>query len=412
MIPLKLKRFKICFIVVCLALATITCFTVKSFYNTNSLIIQTRTVAITDNDVDYQHILDGFEDAELVIEDNKADFVGYKTLDSSLFSDLDLVSIGVTEEPENDFFDVRYQISVDAVDGGIILSAILDRGIGEPIIDYLPGLTVEDEQGNVDVLFVIDDQPIYLSDMVKSDSVDNVGIFGEWVKTVVRVVITTVAPVVTRVITYLSKSVLGIVDEVTALTNYYHNLSQTFDVDASDVAKGYINYQEQFTTWRYGLTTMNNNGCGAIATYNVLKHVGKFSNTSIKVGNTKALATIVRDYEAFHGTIAFAFGGTNPAKVESYLWLRGVKVVTYSGISDEMSFYTASKSLKPNQIMMLDYWWQLDGEVGAHLVAIIKDSSGNFIIPNGGNGSLKSLFDYIYAPNKETRGFIKGWIIG
>ncbi|MDR2267013.1 MAG: hypothetical protein LBE09_05460 [Christensenellaceae bacterium] len=231
-------------------------------------------------------------------------------------------------------------------------------------------------------------------------------------ETVVRAVITILAPVVTKIITYLSKSVLRIVDEVTALTTYYHNLSQAFKVEASNAAKGYINYQEQFTTWRYGLTTMNNNGCGAIAGYNVLKHVGKFSNTSIEVGNTKALATIVRDYEAFHGIIAFAFGGTNPAKIESYLWLRGVKSVTYSGVSGEKAFYEASKSLKPNQIMMLDYWWQLDGEVGAHLVEIIKDSSGDFIIPNGGNGSLKSLFDYIYAPNKETRGFIKGWIIG
>lgn len=378
-----------------------------------------RTVSMEKADLDYQSILDEFDDAKLEITGLKAEFVGYKALDPSLIKELNLVSLDETSDEE--VFTVKYQVTADAENGNVSLSAILDKGEGEPIIDTIQGIVIEDESGEPDVMFIIDGEAVLLSELAQNDMLDNVGFFSflkkavkAAAKAVVQAVIVVIAPVVTAIAAMLSVSVLGTVDVITADGNYNHNLKQTFRISTVGVEKGYIDYQDHFSSWRYGLTTMDKNGCGIIATYNSLLHLKKFYNKDSSTGNTAEMARIARDFEKYHGTIAFGYAGTNPTHIAPYIISRGVPVTSFSGVYGHNAFFNSCNNITINQAIILTYWWQDNSGVGAHYVTIIKNPSGSgYIILNDDSCSYaNNIYDYVYKPYSGSQGFIQGWIIG
>lgn len=411
----SLKKLSIALIVVIIIISlALFCFkfTTKSTSNSE----QDNTELLNDSFQDLKVSAKDFDDVSLEIETTSGSFVGFQSIDLSLLNDDAFVSLSTTNS--NETSTVRFEVSVDAIYGNVILNATLDREYGEPLIDQAAGLTIEDDQGNIDVLFIIDGTEIYLSEIVQPDVIQNVGFFSNLAKTVARVVITIVAPVITKLIAAvtLSVSILGIVDDKTAEANYQHNLKQSFKITAD----GFINKQAQFETWKYGLATMKNNGCGPIAVYNTLKHMNILTGVSSESGRTKQLATIVRAFEAFHGMMAFGLGGTNPTYIEPYLRLAGISSITsYQGNVIESKFYTDLESLLPNQIMILAYWWQEKSKISGHYVTITSSGSADdkFTIYNE-NGdenvayTTKSLKNFIYLTPEGTRGFIRGWLVG
>ncbi len=377
-----------------------------------------RTVSMEKANIDYQSIVDEFDDAKLDINGLKAEFVGYKELDPSLLEEIDLVSLD--ESLSEELFTVKYQVTVNAENGNVTLSAVLDKGEGEPIIDTIQGIIIEDEFGKTDVIFVVDGESILLSELSQNNMIDNVGFFSflkKAVKTVakavVQAVIVVVAPVVTVVAAVLSVSVLGKVDTLVADSNYNHNMKQTFSISRYGVTQGYIDDQSQFNTWRYGLTSMNKNGCGIIATYNSLLHLKKFSNKDSSTGNTTEMAKLVKDFEKYHGTIAFGYAGSNPTHIAPYIISRGVPALSFSGAYAHNAFFNLCNNITINQAIILAYWWQDNSGVGAHYVTIIKDPLGSgFIIFNDSSSYASNLYDFVYKPSSGSQGFIQGWIIG
>ena len=91
------KSFWFSLITVVLIFAMASYFVGARFFANAAVAPKMRTVVLQKGQTDYQSILDGFENAELTVEDNVADFVGYQTIDASLFKTIDKLSMADAE---------------------------------------------------------------------------------------------------------------------------------------------------------------------------------------------------------------------------------------------------------------------------------------------------------------------------
>ena len=80
--------------------------------NTAANVSATRTVELEDATIDYESILNEFENSTLKTEGSLTTFEGYQTLNLADFTEIDLVSSSTVEEELN--FSVKYNFSYDA----------------------------------------------------------------------------------------------------------------------------------------------------------------------------------------------------------------------------------------------------------------------------------------------------------
>ena len=80
--------------------------------NTAANVSATRTVELENAAIDYESILNEFENSTLKTEGSLTTFEGYQTLNLADFTEIDLVSSSTVEEELN--FSVKYNFSYDA----------------------------------------------------------------------------------------------------------------------------------------------------------------------------------------------------------------------------------------------------------------------------------------------------------
>lgn len=84
------------------------------------------------------------------------------------------------------------------------------------------------------------------------------------------------------------------------VANYRHN--KTLSIPAGVLKDGYINSQSQFTDWKFGFESLNNNGCGIISIYNLL----------VSQGRTTELPSLILLGELMNADLGLGFLGLNP----------------------------------------------------------------------------------------------------
>lgn len=173
---------------------------------------------------------------------------------------------------------------------------------------------------------------------------------------------------------------------------------------------GYIDNQDDgvFANWQYGrVGNLKKNGCGIIATYNVLLNHKKISNTSSDYGNTMELAKIVKDYEYAFGTILGGIAGTNPLHIAPYLISRGLNVTTY-GYSSQSLFESRCNAMSTSRIAIMCYFWRTsNGKIGMHYITIKKNSSGSLYLINEVESDPYSDIRNFTSQNT----FVYGWMV-
>ena len=114
-------------------------------------------------------------------------------------------------------------------------------------------------------------------------------------------------------------------DVIRAEENYQYNLRVEREDKSYFNSSGFINYQTLTDVFKYGNYTSDKNGCGWIATYNVLRYLqaqGLYEEEII-------ISDIIRYYEHY-GLIVDGKFGTYPNTIISYLKMLGFNVDTYS----------------------------------------------------------------------------------
>lgn len=152
--------------------------------------LSVRDVELNTIQLDYSSILNEFENAELKTEGSLTTFVGYKTLDASLFDELDNVSDSNVEQEEG--CQVKYNFSYDSETNIVTLSAVMENG--EKLeIEEIYGSAFFDENGKLDAVMDLDGEYILLSEMQNLNLIQNCGWFSNLFKKIAKVVVAVAA---------------------------------------------------------------------------------------------------------------------------------------------------------------------------------------------------------------------------
>lgn len=161
-----------------------------NFFQSKQVLTETnavvRTIEINKNVIDYQSVLDEFDDSKLETDGSLTTFVGFKSIDLAELDGFDLVS---GTDLENTEVSVKYNFSYDNETNIVTLSAELMDENGEIHIDRLTGAAFVNDYGEIDAVMNVDGEGILLSEMKDSGMIANCGWFSRLIKRIVKVVI-------------------------------------------------------------------------------------------------------------------------------------------------------------------------------------------------------------------------------
>lgn len=146
-------------------------------------------------------------------ENNDIEIVASKTFDMALFEELDLVSLDENTET----VDICYDIVYDSSEEAVLLTISFEEN-GETLVETIPGLVTYNEAGKSDVLFVIEDETIWLSELSDLSVIDDNGWFSKLIKKVSKVVTKAVTTVATAVVNALANIIRPAVRLVSSLS--------------------------------------------------------------------------------------------------------------------------------------------------------------------------------------------------
>jgi hypothetical protein len=161
-------------------------------------ITEVRTVNLQANAVDYQSVLDEFENASFTVEGNKADFVGYQTIDASLLSQIDMLSASDIESIAA--CSIKYHFTYDVETNVVTIAAEATLENGEIILDEIKGVGFYNDKGEIDAVMNVDGDGVLLSEMRDAGMIQNCGWLSNIVKIAVAVVVVAVVVAVVATI--------------------------------------------------------------------------------------------------------------------------------------------------------------------------------------------------------------------
>lgn len=218
---MKVKKLHIALISCVLALLCgfVYCSTTYlSAKNTTNIQAVTRTIEVSQNSIDYESLVEMFDEVSMSVEDGISSFEGIKTINLYDFVELDLVDTSTVEE-ETAELTMQYNYTYDYESNYIILSANLIDENGDEIIDEMVGVPFIDENGELDAVFDCDGEYILLSELQDAGMIANCGWFKNLCKkisTAVKKVTSTTIGVIGAVATIAVPAVIGVVCAVVA----------------------------------------------------------------------------------------------------------------------------------------------------------------------------------------------------
>lgn len=162
-----------------------------------------------------ENAFDEFDNHEVLQNENGINIKADKSFDMSLLEEFDLV--GLDESAEQ--FTVSYEIDYIAEQDTVFLTATLIGADNIPIIDTVPGLVSINEKGETDILFAVEDELLWLSDLNDSSAINNTGWFSSFIKKITNTVVKTASAIIramesiikpaVRLATYFAVKLLG-----------------------------------------------------------------------------------------------------------------------------------------------------------------------------------------------------------
>ena len=153
-----------------------------------------RTISLSNSMIDYQSVLNEFDNSKLITDGSLTTFVGDKQLDAKIFEEIDNVGKKDINSPSE--FIVSYKFTYDSISNIVTLYAEMKNDLGEIEIDTITGIGFINEQGEIDAVMNIEGDGILLSEMRDAGIIQNCGWFSRLIKKVTKVIAVTAAVVV------------------------------------------------------------------------------------------------------------------------------------------------------------------------------------------------------------------------
>ena len=185
----KIKKYSFSIIAVVLTLIVGLYYSAGKLFSRKETTSNVRTVTLAETDIDYQALLDEFENGEFIQEDNVTTFRGTQALDSEIFEEIDTISENEIEDISNCV--VSYVFTYDSDNNVVTISAEMENEYGEIEIDTITGVGFINEQGEIDAVMNVEGEGILLSEMREAGMIQNCGWFSKLVKKVAKVVAVT-----------------------------------------------------------------------------------------------------------------------------------------------------------------------------------------------------------------------------
>jgi len=147
-----------------------------------------------------QSFLSNFEEHDLREDETGIEFVAKKSFDSSVFEGLDFVGL----DEDDDSFVVRYEVNYLSATDTVEMTVILEGATETPILETIYGVISHNDAGQPDIMFVVDENIVWLSDLQESGPINSVGLFSWLVKavaTVVQIIVEIITVVTRRILT-------------------------------------------------------------------------------------------------------------------------------------------------------------------------------------------------------------------
>ena len=203
---------------------------------------EVRTVHYEDKSIDENNLFEGFDSHQINKNDNGVEIIAEKIFDKSIFEEFDLVNL----EDDTEEIQVCYAVNYVEIESTVYLSVYFEEDENKSLIDTLPGLITFNEIGETDVMFLLDDEKVWLSELNFEDSIiENTGFFKKVLKKVADVVIST--PQMQTII----KSVTVVVNPIIRLVSTTLYLSGLGSLATWITAKA-LNMDQE---WKNGLPT-------------------------------------------------------------------------------------------------------------------------------------------------------------
>ena len=177
--------------------------TVDYFSNNTQLEQQTRTVVYQDKEIFDEDFLNDFDDYSILTNNEGSQLIAKKSFSKSILDEIDFV--GLDENSEE--FVVRYELSYIESEDTVLLTVTIEGYDEIPIIETIPGLPSLNNAGEPDVMFVVDGEYLWLSDLNESELFNEVGWFSSLVKTVSKAVTNAASAVVKAIAPILKPAV-------------------------------------------------------------------------------------------------------------------------------------------------------------------------------------------------------------
>lgn len=291
-----------------------------------------RTIQIDKVNIDYEEVLSTFDNNNLETNNNITSFTGSKEV-------YDFTKIDNTALDNKNKTYVDFTFKYDSNSSLILIKAKYIKN-NEEMIDELYGYTFTDEENNIDAIIYLDEEETILLSELKSNSlIENCGWLSKAIKNAISLVtaaiIVSVLPVTIPAIVVAATINVGInvYEKAQAYINYKHNKQLSEPTS-------YINGQGYYKEWKYGTNTMDYNGCGVIAMYNVLLGLNKRKN----------LKDIAYDFDRNSGTIVSGLFGSDPTHFSTYFLQNRINYKRYSSYE---SLQEGIKNMKNNQMILV-----------------------------------------------------------
>ena len=384
---------------------------------------RTREISLQSGAIDAQSVFAEYSDAKLTVSDNVTSFTGKRKIDKKRFTEIDYISSGNSDYLEN--IEIGYAVSFDAETANVFLEASLGGEI--LLIDGIEGIGLPNGDGTNEILFLMGDEIVSSTDLMQLNGLDEVGIFdfflnigkkivekiSDFFKSFVRNTLQFAVNVIIDSFVNCAALGLSVIDVVTNIftfqaihSNYEHNIKQKVYIEDVDFEqRGYITHQRLFSEWKCGKSfNIAQMGCGAIATYNVLRRFGKINNYSSDEGNSEAFAGIIRNYEVACGMNIGGFFGINPLHFAPQIRKQGLNIDVYQ-TAMQWKFEEECNSLGGGAAVVCYFYSDKRG-TAMHYATLIKNSSGKLIFIND---SLSEVSDIREFTSKYK--IFYGWII-
>lgn len=186
------------------------------------LSLQTRTISVEQNVIDYESIFNEYDDAKLERDGSLTTFEGKQTIKLSDLEELDEVALSTLDDEELTLkYNYSYDYETDLVTLTVVQVETTDDGeLIETIVDTIEGTAFVNDAGEIDAVLDLDGETILLSELQETGKLNNCGWFKNLFKKVskaVKKVTKTVVGVIGAIATVAVPVVIGVVCAATGV---------------------------------------------------------------------------------------------------------------------------------------------------------------------------------------------------